>query len=469
MGRKRKLTALLAGTTAIVTGFAPAAGQEAPGGLTLTFGISSSIRANDNLGLDDPSPGTTTLWDNRLSFGLLNQTATDTFSFDIDGVLRLSDTPATSDGFDADDYSTGLGYIREGANSRLETSARYSQVDLSFADPIRLILEDINDDGVIDDNDLIIDDGTRRRGAFDFEFETGLNDPFGFGVILEYDLLRYSDTTDPGLFDSDTYSAEVFTRFRLSPVAQGRVAISHEMYEAEDVTQEERETNDVSFGLIYALNPVTTLDTTLGYRDIEETTNVPTVISEEGLFGSIGLTRDLANGTAGVNLNSDLTITGRRHTLSVSRAMELPTGAFAASIGASHSEGSDDTDLIGALEYIHELPRGAISVSLARDAITDDEGDDTDNTSAGVAYTTELTRLSSLMLEFDFVQVEDVTLGMTDTREAATFRATYTRDLTRDWDIAFGYEYRTLDETGANFRDSNEIFVTLEREFTIRR
>lgn len=470
MNKNLRLTTLLVSTTALSMAFTPAAGQETPGGLTLTYGISSTVRANDNFGLDSPSPGDSLIWDNELSFGLMKETQTDRLEFDLSGILRLSDTPAQSDGLDFDDYAARFLYNREGANSRLETRARFRQVDLSFADPVRLILDDINNDGVIDDQDLIVDDGTRQNSSFDFEFETGTNSPFGVGINLGFDMRRYSDTIDPGLFDTDTYTAEIFTRMRLSPVAEGRVVLGFEEYDADDVTQENRETYDVRFEVDYEISPVTTLETMIGYRDIEETTIVPTVMTESGVIALIGLTRELVNGSAGVELESDVTIAGRRNTLTFNRDMDLPTGSLFVELGVTNSDGNDDTDFVGALEYIHDLPRGNFSALLERDARTDEDGDERITSLARLGYQSLINASSSLLFEFDYVlNDEDLAGGGSNTTEAATFRATYIRELTRDWNLRTGYAYRMRDETADSFADSNELFVTLEREFTIRR
>lgn len=469
MNKNLRLTTLLVSTTALSMAFTPAAGQETPGGLTLTYGISSTVRANDNFGLDSPSPGDSFIWDNELSFGLLKETQTDTLSFDLSGILRLSDTPATSDGLDFDDYRSRFRYDREGANSRLGFGANFRQSDLSFTDPVRLILEDVNNDGTIDDQDLLIDDGTLQVTNLDFEFETGTTAPFGGGITLNYDMRRYSDTTDPGLFDTDTFDIEVFARMTLSPVAEGRIVLGFEDYEADDVTQETRETYDVRFEVDYDISPVTTLETMIGYRDIEENTILPTVMTESGVIASIGLTRELVNGSAGVDLETDVTIAGRRNTLTFNRDMDLPTGSLFVALGVTNSDGNDDTDFVGALEYIHDLPRGNFSALLEREARTDEDGDERVTSLARLGYESLINASSSMLFEFDYVLTDETLVAGDRTREAATFRATYIRELTRDWNLRTGYEYRTFDETADSFRDSNEIFVTLEREFTIRR
>lgn len=436
--------------------------------MELTFGVSSSIRANDNFGLDDPSPGTSFLWDNELSFGLYTETQFDRLSLDLRGVLRLADIPGNSENFDFDEPSAQLTYAREGANSRFEVGASYRQVDLDFSDPVGLILDDIDDDGILDDGDLILDTGTRKTRSYGLEFETGLNDPFGFGVVLDYNKTEYSGTTDPGLFDRKTYSTELFTKLRLSPLAQGRFAVSHEKYEADDFSQEERTTNDARFEVTYDISPVTTLETMIGYRDIKETTNILPSTTEDGFIGSVALVRDLKTGSAGIEFESDLSITGQRNSLTFSRSLEFPTGNLSASLGATHGDASDDTDVIGSIAYEHILPNGTITATASRAVATDEDGDDNISMLVGLGYETSLTPLSSMLFELDFVSKETIGTGITDQSEAATFRATYNRQLTSDWNMSAGYEYRTFDETNDSFRDSNEVFVKIGRKFSIR-
>lgn len=475
MKKNLRLTTCLVGSTALsMTFITPAAGQDLnqdDGGLTLTYGISSSLRANDNIGLDSPSPGDSFLWDNELSFGLLKQTQVDTLTLDLSGILRLSDTPATSDGFDFDDQRIGFGYIRDGSNSRLSFDARYREADLSFTDPVRLVLDDINNDGVLDDQDLLVDDGTLRTTNLNFAYEAGINNPFGAGFELDYDLRRNSDTAEVDRVDTDVFDIEVFGRFTLSPVAEGRVVLGYEDFEEDDDQNETRTTQDVIFELGYDVSPVTLLEASLGYRDIEETTLAPiTRTTESGVIASIGLTRTLVNGSAGVLLDTDLTISGRRTTLSFSRNLDLPTGSLGVVVGAAFSDGSDSTDFIGALEYIQSLPRGTFTAMLERESVTDQDGDDRVTSVASLGYETLINPSSSLLFELDYVMNdESLGAGLDRTTDAATFRATYIRELTQDWNLRTGYEYRAFDESDDDFADSNEIFLTLEREFSIRR
>lgn len=451
MGKRHKLAAFLAGTTIIAAVSGPAVGQEMPGGVTLTFGLTSTLRVNDNLDLDPVSPGSTTLWENRLSFGYLTETQISRFSVDLGATLRAASLPGASTSADIDEPSVALRYTREGANSLFEAAANYAQVDLAFEDPL----------GNIDDDGLITDSGTRTNMRTSLNFETGLNDPLGFGATLSHNTRGFSGTADPDLYDSETNSVELFTRLQFSPLAEGRLTLSRTEYDAEDVEQTERTTQSAVASVTYDINPITTLQASLGYAEIEETTNLPSMTNVDGLIAALVLTREASNGSASLELESSLDEDGRSDTIRIGRALDLPTGSLSASVGATRTPFAD-WGLIGSLDYARELPRGMITASLDRSF-----GGDTRTTRAGLGYTTDINPVSSLAFQLDYAETDDTVI--VDTTSLSSFRATYTRELTPDWDLSAGYEYRHRTESGTASRDSNEIFLVLERDFTIRR
>lgn len=454
--------ALLAGTAVVFAITAPAAGQELPGGMSVGYGLTSELRINDNLDLAKKSPGITTLWDNRLTLGIASETPVSQLRFNIGGTLRASVLPGQSLDATFDEPFAEMTYAWEGANSRFEAGASWNKVDLSFADPLSLI-----QDGTLSDTDLIADRGRRITSNARALFETGLNDPFGVGAEVEYDRLQYANTTDPGLYDSRTTAASVFTRYRFSPVAEGRVTASWEKYDARDTVRTNRETLGLTAGLSYEIDPITTLEASLGYDRITETTNLPSTTTRRGFKGSVSLTRDMRNGTAGLVFESDLTANGRRSTLTASRALELPRGSLDASLGASYGPSGNFVP-VGSLAYTYALPRGTITASLDQRVATNTSGNDVTTTGASLGYKAEINRVSSLAFEADFAAVADLGASPVDLTTLTGLRATYTHELTEVWDISAGYEHRIRTQTGMKRRSSNEIFVLLEHKFDAR-
>lgn len=447
----------LAGIICIVGGFAPAVAQEElPGGTTLTFGLSSRLSVSDNYSLAIVAPGTSTILDTTLSFGYLTQTATSRFAFDVDGVLRAADIPGAGSDLRFDDTNAALSYSREGADSRLEITADYNRVNLDFLDPFTLT--------TLTDTDLIDSSGTLKSRNFDLKFETGITGPIGFGVELGHTADVYSDTTDPGLFDSKTNDIALTSRLRLSAVGEARLRLSQEDYTAQDVALTDRTTRALSLGLAYEMSPVTTLDVTAGVEKIK-TVGLGT---DRGTFGSVGLTRALANGSAGLVLDRSFGIEGGRTTLTANRSLDLPSGRLAVSLGVTRGE-LDGTAVIGSLAYDQALARGALTASFSRSVGSNVSGNDILTTNAALGYKLDLTSVSNLSLDFDFAEVENVGSGTTSNTNRSSVRAEYTRALTEDWDLSAGYRHQRLFTEGTGTANANTIFLTLGRDFSIRR
>ena len=445
----------LAGILGAVGGFYPAAAQDdAPGGTILTFGIETRLGVSDNYDLDFVAPGTSTILDTALSFGYLSETATERFAVDADGVLRASDLPGAGGDFRFDDPRLAISYDREGANSRLTATGAYNDANLDFIDPFEFI----------EDGDLVSGSGRRATSFARVIFETGTSRPLGFGVELGRRAVTYSDTTDPSLFDTRTDDIALTSRLQLSPVLEGRVRLSQEDYSAEDATLTDRTTRALSVGATYEISPVTILDATLGFEKIDDSVTG----ADEGSFGSLSLTRALANGSAGIELDRSFGTEGGRTTLSVRRDLELPNGRLAFNLGVTEGE-LGGTGLVGSVDYAQTLPRGELTAALERGVDSDSTGNDVLTTTAALSYTMPATAVSTLSFDFDYVAVDDVGPGGTLSTDRSTFTAAYTHELTADWDLSAGYEHQRRFTEGSGTASSNEIFMTLGREFSIRK
>ncbi len=467
MGQKNKIAALLAGTSLLATGLVPATGQEADTtapteGFLMTLGIASTLRVNDNLSFSDPSPGTSTLWDNTVTFGLISETGIARFTADLAGTIRTAALPGQSTETTFDDPSVVLGYQLESADSLLEAELAYTQVSLQFEDPLAG-LDDLIEDG-LEPEDLVPTDGVRGTYSARLGFETGRTRAFGFGTVLEYDKTEYWDTTDPANYDDETTAAEVFARLQFSPVMEGRLALEWEQYDAMDTVLTSRRTVGATASVTYEINPITRMTASLGYTEIEETNLIGTTL-QDGVTGGLAVTRDFPTGSVTAEFSTGISTTGRRDTIELRTDFETPGGSISAGIGATRSN-SDDANLIGSLGITHELAMGTITAAVERSYDTSDAGVENRSTTASLGFDTDVSPNASIGFELDYAEVTDLVADTTTS--VSGFRATYSRDLTADWGLTAGYEYRKRQETGSTDRESNELFVTLEREFSIR-
>ena len=441
----------------------PVAGQEEPGAQRFSFDLSQTFGANDNNRLNPVSVGTTYFSDTNLSFGINRQTGIQRFDFTLGGVFRALDDPVTGRDFRFRDPSMTLFYSREGVNSRLSLNASYQRPDLAFLDTLQQT--------DIDNQDLIANDGRREDYQLGVRFETGLSAPLGFEFGLRTSGRRYSDTTDPGLFDNHTETGSFGARLQFSPVTLGRVDLSEDRYSGKDLLGTNRTTRRFTFGVDHELSPITALNIRVGHSEVVETFDALPGVENltRGPIGSLVLGREMPNGVIRAILGTKLSTVGRQTTFELERRFELPAGALEISLGATKGSGFSLLP-IGKIDYTAELATGSFSASLSRAVnISSILSRAETTTRLAFGYKHQINTVSSLAFDLNYADIS-LTGGVGGTDSArGNFSATYTRDLTKDWDIKFGYKRRYNNSSTASSAKSNLLFVTLQRDFNLFR
>ncbi|MBE0454236.1 MAG: hypothetical protein IBX58_11200 [Roseovarius sp.] len=440
-------------------------GSPETGGPVLRFGIGSTLSATDNYNLDPNNGDNATLFDTRLSFGYLNRRANDVLRLDLSGLLRANEPPGGSSVLD--DRNARLGYDRDGVNSRLSFGADYSFASVDSLDPFddRFFIDD-----PLDPSDLTRDRGDREQFGARFSLESGLTDPVGFRLDGRYRRQDFSDTNDPDLFDTEIFNLTGTTRVTLSPVTEGRVVLRYEDYSAEDVPQTDRVTGSVNLGLTQALSQIDTFDILIGYQQIETEETIGGLRQTDtntGFIGSLALERELTRGTIGTSFDLRESVNGRTATWLVNRAMPLPRGGLAFSLGAT-SDVDDTIRPVGSLAVTHEMARSTLTASLERQVTTSSRSNELRTTRASVNYTYEINEISDLGFSVNVADLDRAGGPAVNDTTRADLRATYSRALTPDWRLSSGYEFRMRDEENIGTATSNRVFLTLEREFVLR-
>ena len=449
------------------------------GGPVLTFGVSSTLSATDNYDLSPVNAENAELFDTRLSLGYRNRRPLDTLSLDLSGVLRAIEPPRNANTFD--DRSARLGYQRRGLHSALSFGANYSLSSVDARDPFdrdRFLLDEdlpegedpVFEEDPLDETDLTQDRGDRENIGAQFRFEAGLSAPLGFVLTGSYNDRTFTDTTDPDLFDSEVFSLSGTTRATLTPVTDARLGLSYRDYSADDPERTERQNTSVTIGVTQALSQVDTLDVSLGLRRIEtdETLGGTRVSDNEtGVIGSLSLSRELTRGTIGTTFNVDQSENGQTSTWQVNRALDLPRGSLAFSVGAT-LDTNDNLVPSGRLNFTHQMRSSTLTASLSQDVRTSDRSNELRTTRASVGYDYEINSLSGIGLSANFAEVAGSGGPDVDDTSRTDLRATYRRDLTRDWQLSTGYEYRIREESDIGEATSNRIFLTLQRNFAVR-
>lgn len=414
------LSALLLGGVSMA---APALAQEyQTGGIQLSFGLGLGIETQSNRTLSVGDPGASSEIGADLTFGVLTETRNQRFFFEAGGRLRTLDAPGTNaEGNGFVRPSLRLDYDRSAASSRLQFRARLSETDVSEIETLELDLIDI-----------VLSNGTAtRRTAFvEGRIDWRLDRPFGFGVLARASDVAYRDGVATGiggtnLNDNRRYTFGVNARFDLTRAATLTTSLNYDIFE-EDGTPGQRET--------VSLNNTLTIDRPLG----------PLTISS----------------------SVDSTEEGERVSASVGRRYELPWGVVTGSLGLTRGV-AGDTFLTGAVNAAYPLPRGNLSFGLSRGVSSGNE-EDTErvNSQVNFGYLQEIDALSNISFGANWAEVEETSTGTRSSN--ATLSATYTRTLTRDWNMDLGYRHRYSDDSTSGSAQSDELFLNLRRTFITR-
>ncbi|MCB2129765.1 MAG: hypothetical protein KDE03_11960 [Rhodobacteraceae bacterium] len=453
--------ALAAALTATLPIAALAQGLGNPGGWQLDLGVSSSLKSDDNFKLQVNSAGSSTIFDNKFTFGLSSVTATESFALTGSTVLRYADIPGRStSGFE--DPTIKLDYSRSAANSRMSMFLRYRHVDREFLDPFQVEQEE-------QQYGLLTDDGgtLTQRGA-GLTLQTGLNSPLGFSLALKHDDKAYANVTNPQLFDNRTSTADATVSMKVSPVTQLKLNYGLKDYNADEPgIQTHRVTTDYSVGVVQDIDQTLVLDARIGVTDVQTDTLLGST-GRSGTTGAVTLTKSLPNGSMFATVDTTLNQNGTRSSFRFGRDLTLPSGKLSGSLGLTRTPGGKSNS-IAALSYSLALKDSDVTVSLNRAVSTNSVNQDVLDTRINVTYGRNIDSLSRIGVTVNWGRSEGAGGTAIATVDRATLRATYSRSLTQDWDMTGGVELRRrTDSSVANDAQSNAIFLTLDRKFSFR-
>lgn len=428
-----------------------------------TASIESRLELDDNLRLDEDSPGDSFIWSNIFSFGYQSVSPIDSLDADIEGNARYWDVPGDGGQFAFDDPKLFLDYERNLQDSAFGFDLFANKVDVDFFDVLRNVDTDF-DDGNFDN---VFGGGERYELRGRVFADIGQDAPFSLSIDALGRFIDYRNTDDPDLADRNQGSAGIEAGFLINPVLRGIVGASWAGQTSNNDNITNRDTVTLDTGFNAEVNPRTTMQFRIGYSRVESRRGDEPRETDEAVVGLLDVDFDLPNGSAYTILSSGLTENGSRNTWIVGRLLELQTGTLDASIGASNS-GDTDIRPVGRIAYEYQGQRSVLTAELEQIATVDDESRDVLNTLAGVDYALALTQLSTVSLSFlgGLTRYEN-----DDTPDFDRFDVTlqYDHQLNRNWSANVGYRYRSRDEEDADLAESNSVFVGIRRDFaTIR-
>lgn len=437
-------------------------------GLRQRLRIEQEFGVGDNLGLEQPSEGRTSLATTRLSYGLESKTRIQELSLALGGALRFGDVAEGNNiqtGFT--DPFVGLRYSRDAANASISVNADYRQTDISLAVPLWTFLDQ---DGLVRpprDFSNIRGSGERRSYAFDVELETGKQANFGLRFLAAASGTNYVDATDTSLNDFDNQSLGVSALFRFNTVTTGFVDLRYLGFDAKDSVDTSRKTETIEAGFDRELSAISRLTFRAGYTDVDtRETNVLTgqrfTTKRSGPSGSVGYFREMPNGTLDTTFDLTQNQDGQRGTLRFARSLSLPVGSLSANIGLTSFD-STDPRVIGGINWSREFAASQISLRYDRGVFVDSDDNDRFTDVLIAAYQIDINTISSLTADLSLSKSEGT--DSSEASERANLVVAYNHQLTRDWSLNTGVEFNFLDEDISGRAESSAVFFGIGRNF----
>lgn len=386
----------------------------------------------------------------RTLFGLtlFRATRTQTLSFSVGTEYRGDFRDDRDDDLFFDNSRAELRYSIRSATTSLSFAARLRDLDLE-EDPFEL------EPGVLLINEL----GTVTTADIAARLETGIERPFGITLDASYRDSSFSGAVDADLSDETILNVDALARFNLTRSLSLRALAGLRQTDEDDLTQTETETTFFGFGLGTVSRGGLSFSGDILFDDSEITTNTDARESNDGLGFVITVNQPRPNGLVGAEIISRIDEAGRRTSAELIRELTLPTGGLALSLGVVDQEGVDDLQFIGEIAYRREMSRGAVSVSLAQGATTNDE-DTLVSTNVRINYQAPINSVSSWQAGLGFLQTDELLTNETDSETTASF--SYQRDLASDWSMETGIEL-SRDDDGD---EENTFFFNIQRDIT---
>ena len=398
----------------------PALAQGAgSGGIALDMAFETFAEGRSNPQLVGANPQHLNQIGSAFSFGVLTETRSQELSLTGGVSLRATDgRGGESVAHGVVDPFLALRYARQARDASLSFDLRFHETDLVQTAP-----------GAFGAS---IQTGTAKRREVGAEMGLKWREtaPLGFGVLASVQKTAFIDGT---AFGQGGQVLRGTTRQRVEAQARFDLDAAHHLVAT------------MGYGAFRQ-------EGTMGQRESFHLDNVYQIDRPWGPFA--------------VNFRYTRTEAGHRFSGMVRRELTLPDGLVRAGIGAARGA-TGGRYVTGNLEYKTALVRGSFEARLRRDLTSSDQDDSEQiNTSIGVRYTFDATPLDGITVDINWAEAKNTQSGLTTMNRV--FAISYARELSRTARFNIGLRRRVLRDSVTGVGRSNEIFMSLSRQFSAR-
>lgn len=371
-----------------VVGAVSAVAQDS--GRTSTFTLGSTVSSTSNPDLDPDGSDTETVAQVDLGYELGFRTLTTDVVFGLSGSLQAGDESGL------DSPAASLNITHDAVRHELSFSAS-------------AVRSDVTDSSISTDDDVTFEvfdtTGERVINKLSVGVTGGIDLPIGYDLSYSTTDVRYYDTTSTTYSDTDTDVLSVGLSAEISPRIETSLDLSYLDFTSDNVSETHRVTSSASLGADFQLDDITEIALDLGYTQVDTETTTGTDI-EDGTTLGVSISREDSLGSYGLDFDRSISVGGAQDTFTLSRALAFPLGELSAQAGFTKVEGGD-TNFVGELDFSIEGLRQTLDLSASRRVTFDDDAEETVISQLSGTFYQSLTEVSNLELSLTGRMDED--------------------------------------------------------------
>ncbi len=430
----------------LATPFGLTSAQDA--GTRVEFGLSTTLRADDNWFMLAAPSGRGVELANALSLDLTSATRTSKVDLAIGADLDSINLPATGVFSGLYDPYARADYSQSGPNSELTLGAEISRIDL-----------DVSRDA------FDVGGGDLRNATASARFEFGQDAALGGSFGLSFLSDTYIDNTNVANFDEETQTIDGSLSLAVSRKLTLGPKVSRTDYRADDAASTRTVTTVLGVTADADVSEVLNITAAVS-RDTIDSTIFALTSTTTSLDWNVAATITTPTGSQTFSIDRDLSTAGVRTGVFYDRVFAFPNFSATAGIGLTRTAAGGN-EVTASFDLVQPLPNGEVSAELSRQVTTDASGTEEVNASFDGFYTYDLTDDAAILVDLDFSQSYSTASGPTG--GDASLSVSYDRSVTDNWSLLTGYEHRITDDGAGTVARSNAVFVTLSRSWVSER
>lgn len=405
--------------------------QEITDSLLYTFGVSGTAGFYSNQSLSTPSSGNVGFFSTGLMLDITKETPIELIQLSATGSGLLNHSFSNNISgkkteIDIGETQLSLRYNRNLESSSVSFTGAIRSDDIAFLNPLEDFIDPETGEIVIpSDQDALFGQGTRLGSDIGASLTFGNIGRLSTTLQARLSRIDYSDTTSPGLVNSQRWNAGGQLDFGINSITQGILGLNYDRFEAQDA---QRPRNRVTL--------------------------------------NIGANREFNTGNGGILLNlENNSTTLRRAQLTITRGFSSATDSVDFSLGGTTSN-QEGSGIVGQLSFSRTLASQSFGLQVNQQIVVASDDSNRLITLASLNYSYNLSDTSAVSASAIIIRNKRQTTN--EYLLEGSLLVNYSKSLAQNWSFNASSSFLGRKPKGQNFVSSTNFSISLSRQWSTR-